>query len=116
MLYAIRGPRRVLSLRLDESLGADVLRDEIGVLTETVAGAFDLDDDGVVKEPIEQGGGDDGIAEHLAPFREAPVRGQDHGAFLITGVDELEEQIAAAGNDRQVSDLVNERARSGRGS
>ena len=39
--------------RLDQGLGSDVLRDEIGVLTETVAGALDLDDDGVVKEPVQ---------------------------------------------------------------
>ncbi|WP_277753912.1 hypothetical protein [Muricoccus nepalensis] len=36
--------------------------------TEAVAGALDADDDGVVEEPVEQGGGNDGVAEHLAPF------------------------------------------------
>lgn len=44
---------------------------------QPVAGALDLDDDGVVEEPVEQRGGDDGITEHLAPFGEAAVRGQE---------------------------------------
>ena len=35
------------------------------MLSETVAGAFDLDDDGVVQEAIQQRGGDDGVAEHI---------------------------------------------------
>ena len=40
---------------------------------QAVAGAFDLDDDGVMQQPVEQRGGDDRIAEHLAPFGEASV-------------------------------------------
>ena len=52
----------------------------------------------MVQEPVEQRRGDDGVTEDLAPFGEASVRGQDHGAFFIAGVDELEEQIAAAGD------------------
>ena len=103
--------RRVRGRGLDQSIRADVLGNEIGVLTEPIARAFDLDDDGVVEQPIEQRGGDDGIAEDLAPFGEAAVRGEDHGALLVAGVDELEEQIAAAGNDRQVADLVDDEQR-----
>ena len=78
------------------------------MLAHAVAGAFDLDDDGVVQQPVEQRGGDDGIAEDLAPFGEAAVRGEDHSAALVAGVDELEEQVAAAGDDGQVSDLVDD--------
>ena len=86
-------------------------RDEIGVLAQAIAGALDLDDDGMVEQPIEQRGGDDGIAEDLAPFGEAAVGGEDHRALLVAGVDELEEQIAAAGDDRQVADLVDDEQR-----
>ena len=78
------------------------------MLTEAVARAFDLDDDGMVEKPVEQRGGDDGIAEDLTPFSEAAIGGEDHGTLLVSGVDELEEQIAAAGNDRQVADLVDD--------
>jgi hypothetical protein len=52
--------------RVDGRPGAEIFRYEVGVLAKPVARAFDLDDDGVVKEPIEQGGGDGMIAEHLA--------------------------------------------------
>ena len=89
----------------------DVLGDEVGVLAQAIARSLDLDDDGVVEQPVEQRGGDDGIAEDLAPFGEAAVGGEDHGALLVAGVDELEEQVAAAGNDRQVADLVDDQER-----
>ena len=59
------------------------------------------------KEPIQQRGGDNPIAEDFSPFREAAVGGEDHRTLFIAAVDALEEQIAAAWGDRQVSDLVN---------
>ena len=97
--------------RGDEGFRADVLGHEVGVLAQPIARSFDLDDDGVVEQPIEQRGGDDGIAEDLAPFGKAAVGGEDHGALLVAGVDELEEQVAAAGRDRQVADLVDDEQR-----
>jgi hypothetical protein len=57
------------------------------MLAQPVAGAFDLDDDGVMQEPIEERGGDHGIAEHLAPLGEAAIGSQEHGAALVAGVD-----------------------------
>ena len=83
-----------------------MLGHKFGMLAQAVAGALDLNDDGVVQQSVEQGRGDDGIAEHLAPFGEAAVGGEDHGAALVSDVDQLEEQVAAAGHDRQVADLA----------
>ena len=65
----------------------------------------------VLKQAIKERGGDNGIAEDLTPFGEAAVGGEDHGALLVAGVDELEEQVAAAGNDRQVSDFIHDQQR-----
>src|SRR3546814_10081923 len=48
----------------------------------------------------------------LAPFGKAAVGGEDHGAAFIAGVDQLEEQVAAAWDDRQVADLVDDQQRS----
>ena len=42
-----------------------MLRDKVGVLAEPVARSLDLDDDGVVEQPVEQRGGDDWIPKHL---------------------------------------------------
>ena len=53
-----------------------MLGHEVGVLTKTIARAFDLDDDGVVQEAVEERRGDDGIAEHLTPFGKAAVGGR----------------------------------------
>jgi hypothetical protein len=85
-----------------------VLGDEIGVGAKSVAGALDLDDDGVVKQPVQQRGGDDRIAEDLAPFGEAAVGGEDHGAFLVSGVNQLEEEIGAGLGERKIADFVDD--------
>jgi hypothetical protein len=42
-------------------------------MTEPITRTLDLNDDGVVKQPIEECGSDNGIAEDLAPFCEAAV-------------------------------------------
>src|SRR3954464_11574340 len=76
---------------------------------EAIAGALDADDDGMVEEAIQQRGGDDGVAEHLTPFGKAAVGGEDHGAALVAGVDQLKEQVPAAGDDGQVADLVDDK-------
>jgi len=73
------------------------------MLAQPVAGALDVDDHGVVKQPIEQRGGDDWIAENLPPLGKAAVGGQDHGAALVARVDQLEEQIAGTGTDTQIA-------------
>jgi len=89
-------------------MGAGVLRDQVGVGAEAIAGAFDVDDDGVVEQAVEERGGDDGIAEDVAPFGEAAIGREDHGALFVTGVDELEEQVGAARGDGEVTDLVDD--------
>ena len=50
-----------------------MFRHELGVLTQAVARPLDLHDDGVMEQPVQQGGGDDGIAEDIAPFGKAAV-------------------------------------------
>ena len=81
------------------------------MLAQAVARTLDLDDDGVMKEAIEECGGDDGIAEDLAPFGEAAVGGENHSAALVARVDELEEEVGTAGTKGQVPDLVDDEKR-----
>lgn len=61
-----------------------------------------------MEQAVEKSRGDDGVAEDLAPFGEAAVGGEDHGAAFVTGIDELKEEVAAACHDRQVADLVDD--------
>jgi hypothetical protein len=81
------------------------------MLAHAIAGALDLNDDGMMEQPVEQRGGDDGITEDVTPFGKATVGSEDHGALFVAGVDELEEQVAAAGGNRQVADLVDDEQR-----
>lgn len=47
--------------RRDGGVRAGVLGDEIGMGAQAVAGALELDDNGVVQQAVEQRGGDDGL-------------------------------------------------------
>ena len=76
-----------------------------------VACDFDSDDHCVVVEPVEEGRRDDGIAEDVAPFREASVRGGDHRAFFATRICDLEEQARAALRDGQATDFIDDEQR-----
>ncbi len=44
-----------------------------------------------MEQAVEDGGGDDRVAEHLTPLGEALVRGQDHAATFVAGRDQGEE-------------------------
>jgi hypothetical protein len=87
-----------LGLRLVcEGARADGFRYERGVLAEPIARPLDLDDDAVVRQAIEQFAttGSPNTSHHSAkPRFEVRI----HRAFFIGGVDQLEEQIAAAGH------------------
>ena len=81
------------------------------MLSESVACAFDSDDRRVVEEPVEEGRRDDGVSEDVAPFREASVRSEDHRAFFVSCIYDLEEQACAALRDGQISDFVDDEDR-----
>ena len=70
-----------------------MFRHQVGVVSHSVAGAFNLYDDGVVQQFVEQSGSHHRIPEDITPLGEAAVRGQNQGAFFISGVDQLEEQV-----------------------
>ena len=50
---------------------------EVCVAAQPIAGSFDLDDHGVMQEPVKERGSDDWISEDLAPFGEAAVGGEE---------------------------------------
>ena len=76
------------------------------MFSEPVAVAGDLNDDGVMQQPVQECGGNHVIAEQLAPLAKTPVGGEDDGAALVAGVDQLEEQVGATLLHRQVANLV----------
>ena len=77
----------------------------------SVACAFDSDDRRVVEEPVEEGRRDDGVSEDVAPFGEASVRSEDHRAFFVSCIYDLEEQARAALRDGKVSDFIDDEDR-----
>lgn len=60
-----------------------------------------------MQHPIENGAGDDLVAEGFAPVRVGLVGGHDHGPSLVPAGDELEEEIGSQAVDGDVADLVN---------
>ena len=85
-----------------------MIGDEIGMTAQTVAGPLDLNNNCVMKQPVEQSRRHDRISEHIPPFCKAAVGCEDHGSFFIAGIDELEEQIGSALGHRQIADLVDD--------
>jgi hypothetical protein len=62
----------------------------------------------VVNEPVDEGGGDHGVAEDLAPGLEAAVAGDDDRAAFVAAGDQGEEQIGRLAFEREVADLVDD--------
>ena len=65
----------------------------------------------MVEESVEDGGGEDVIAEHAAPFGEAFVTSDDHGAALIPSGDQLEDHVGFGPVQWQVADFVTDQDR-----
>src|SRR4051794_494644 len=61
---------------------------------------------GVVDEAVDHGGGDDVVAEDLAPAAEDLVAGDDQGGSLVAGGHQLEEQVRGFGFEGDVADFV----------
>jgi hypothetical protein len=49
----------------------------------------------MVREPVEQRGGHLGITEHLGPFAEAEIGGDDDAGALVELGEQVEQQRAA---------------------
>src|SRR6266508_5786303 len=83
-------------------------RDAGAAFAQAVALAFEGDHGGVVDEPVDQGGGDDGVAEDLAPLLEAAVRGDGDRAALVAAGDQGEERVGGLALQGEVADLVDD--------
>jgi hypothetical protein len=92
-----------------ERARADVFRYEGGVLAEPIARSLDLDNNGVVKQAIKQCCGDDGITKTSPHSAKPRFEVRIIAPFSYRAVDQLEEQIAAAGHDREVTNLVDDK-------
>ena len=68
--------------------------------------SFDVDHLTVMKEPIEDGRGNNGIAKKFLPVDKAFVWRNDGGSFLIAIGDKLEEQIGFLAVNRQIPNLI----------
>lgn len=75
-----------------------------GFKAEAVIAGFD--DVAVMGEPIQQGRGHLGIAENPSPFAEAQIGGDHHAGPLIELAEQVEQQGAPRGAERQVAKFV----------
>ena len=57
----------------EEGAEAEIVRDQIGMLAQPIAGTLDVDNDGMVKQTIEQRSGDNRVPEDVTPFGESAV-------------------------------------------
>ena len=73
---------------------------------QSVAVSFNVNDPAMMEEPIQDGGGDDGIAEEFLPIGKAFVRCDNSGAFLIAIGDELEKEISFTAVHGEIAHLI----------
>src|SRR5271170_6123388 len=73
---------------------------------EAIRVAFDGDDFGVVNEAVNQRDDAGGVGEHLAPFGERPIGGDQRALALITPRDQFEHEVSMAIGIGEISDLV----------
>ena len=60
----------------------------------------------MVDESVDHGGGGHGVAEDFSPPSERFVGGDDDRGSLVSGGDELEEEVGGFGFEGDVSDFV----------
>lgn len=73
---------------------------------DAVARTFEGDDIGVMDDPVDHCRGDGGLTEDLSPSRKRQVRGENDRGLLVSGRDQLEEQVSGLGVEWDVADLV----------
>lgn len=78
----------------------------VGFVFEAVALAFDVDDDAVVQETVENGGDNHGIVEELSPVGERLVRGDQRAGLFIALGHEAKEEIAFFPINGRVADFI----------
>ena len=61
-----------------------------------------------MQEPIEDGGCDDVVAKDASPVGDGLIRGQQDAAGLVTGSDQLKQQMGGLRRHRQVTELVDD--------
>ena len=75
-------------------------------LSESIAFAVELDDFGAVDKAVDEGDDAGGAGEHVGPFGEGFVGGDEHGQVEVSAGDDLEEEVGVAVVVVEVSDLV----------
>ncbi len=72
------------------------------MVAEPAGAPVEGDHDSAVKEPVELGRGDGGVAEDFAPGSDGPVRGDHDRRFQVALVDDLEQRRRGLGGQRQI--------------
>jgi len=60
-----------------------------------------------MKQSIKNSRSNNRVTKDLIPLGETTIGGEDHGSFLITARDELEEEMSTVAVNRNVADLIN---------
>jgi hypothetical protein len=76
-----------------------------------VAAAADVEHDGVVDQPVNDGGGGNRLMEDLVPVRETAVGSQDDRAFLVATADDVVHPGRGGTVERHVPELIDDEKR-----
>lgn len=68
-------------------------------MTQAIAAALDLDDFGVMKKAVQNGGGRGNVIEQLAPFFDRTVGSHQCGTGLVSAHDDFQQHFARLGRE-----------------
>src|SRR5215469_10539616 len=108
---AVNAVQQTGQVRVLAGMGAGSFAEVAGVGlvgAEPVGRSVDSYDGGPVQQPVEQRGGDGGVAEGAGPVGDADIGGQDRAGFEVPLVDDLEQGGGAVGGQGQVAELVDD--------
>jgi len=69
---------------------------------------LDVDDMSPLHQAVDEGRGQGGVAQRLPPLVDAEIAGEDEGMFVVTGIDEVEEERRILGPGREMTQVVDD--------
>src|SRR5260370_38783451 len=88
--------RRVMASRRVRA-GGGALAGALGGEVLSVAGAVDIDANGVHGKAVEDRRGERGVSQKASPVAEGNIRGDRRGDLAVTAIDEIVERVSGGG-------------------
>ena len=77
-------------------------------MTKSVAAALHGNDFGMMKEPVQDGGGSRHVVEEFSPLLDRPIGSHESGSVFVAAHDDLEKRFSGFGRQDFESHIIND--------